>query len=63
MANLAIRVADMPKPRPDGRGNYYPAKSSELKLLWDHENMRVTNYDDANQFVKREYRQGWSLGA
>ncbi|HLR89513.1 MAG TPA: Gfo/Idh/MocA family oxidoreductase [Balneolaceae bacterium] len=62
MANLAIRVADMPKPRPDGRGNYYPAKSSELKLLWDHENMRVTNYDDANQFVKREYRQGWSLG-
>src|SRR5690625_1712036 len=62
MANLAIRVADMPKTRPDGRGNYYPAKSSELKLLWDHENMRVTHYDDVNQFVKREYRQGWSLG-
>lgn len=62
MANLAIRVANIPKPRPDGRGQHYPAKSSDLKLMWDHENMRVTNYDDANQFVKRDYREGWSLG-
>ena len=28
-------------------------------LLWDGANMRVTNYEPANQFVKREYRQGW----
>lgn len=60
MANLAIRVADMPKPRPNGRGNHYPG--SNIKLLWDNENMKVTNYDEANQFVKREYRQGWTLG-
>lgn len=60
MANLAIRVADMPKPRASGDGYDYPG--SNIKLLWDHENMRVTNYNEANQFVRREYRQGWTLG-
>jgi predicted dehydrogenase len=29
------------------------------KLLWDAENMKITNYDAANQFVKRTYRGGW----
>jgi len=57
MANLAIRVADMPKPRESGKGFDYPG--SNTKLLWDNQNMRVTNYDLANQFVKREYRKGW----
>jgi hypothetical protein len=60
MANLAIRVADMPMPRPTGKGMYYPG--SNTKLLWDNANMRVTNFDAANQFVKRTYREGWSLG-
>jgi hypothetical protein len=27
--------------------------------LWDNTNMRITNFDDVNQFIKREYRQGW----
>ncbi|MBI1387760.1 MAG: gfo/Idh/MocA family oxidoreductase [bacterium] len=31
------------------------------KLLWDGPNMRVTNYPEANQYVKRTYRKGWSL--
>jgi predicted dehydrogenase len=60
MANLAIRVADIPKARANGRGFDYPG--SNTKLLWDNENMRVTNYEEANQFVKREYREGWALG-
>ncbi|HYJ37538.1 MAG TPA: gfo/Idh/MocA family oxidoreductase, partial [Chitinophagaceae bacterium] len=30
------------------------------KLLWDAKNMRITNYDPANQFVKRTYREGWN---
>lgn len=29
------------------------------KLLWDGDTMKVTNYDYANQFVKRAYRAGW----
>jgi predicted dehydrogenase len=60
MANLAIRVADIPKPRANGRGFDYPG--SNTKLLWDYQNMRVTNFDEANQFVKRDYREGWTLG-
>ena len=31
------------------------------KLLWDAENMKITNLDDANQFVTRVYRKGWEL--
>ena len=60
MANLAIRAADTPKPRANGRGMDYPG--SNMKLLWDHEKMRVTNLEEVNQYVKREYRKGWTLG-
>ena len=31
------------------------------KLEWDAENMKVTNCPEANQFVRREYRRGWTL--
>lgn len=31
------------------------------KLMWDAKNMRITNFDEANQFVKRDYRSGWSI--
>lgn len=57
MANLAIRIADVPKPKTNGKGFDYPG--SNTKLLWDHQNMQVTNFDAANEFVKREYRKGW----
>ena len=60
MANLAIRGADMAKPRANGNGFDYPG--SNMKLLWDNQNMKVTNFDDVNQFVRRTYRDGWSLG-
>ncbi|HRQ50684.1 MAG TPA: Gfo/Idh/MocA family oxidoreductase, partial [Agriterribacter sp.] len=59
MANLGIRAADTPKPRENGRGNDYPG--ANMKLLWDYKNMRVTNLEEVNRFVKREYRQGWTL--
>lgn len=57
VANLAIRGYDI-KQDINGR-TYYPGRYR--KLLWDSENMKVTNFDDVNQFVKREYRQGWTL--
>ena len=60
MANLAIRGADIPKQRASGNGFEFPG--SNMKLLWDHQNMRVTNFEEVNKFVKRDYRQGWSLG-
>ena len=31
------------------------------KMTWDGENMKITNFEDANQFVGRSYREGWEL--
>ena len=31
------------------------------KLLWDGENMRVSNEEKANDYVQIHYRKGWSL--
>ncbi len=31
------------------------------KIFYDADNMRITNNADANQFLKREFRQGWAL--
>ena len=31
-------------------------------LYWDSEKMEVTNHSDAERFIHREYRKGWSLG-
>src|SRR5688572_29070071 len=59
MANLAIRANDIRKPRATGNGFDFPGRY--IKLLWDNTNLKVTNFDDVNQFVKREYRQGYSL--
>ncbi|EOR95800.1 putative NADH-dependent dehydrogenase [Arcticibacter svalbardensis MN12-7] len=59
MANLAIRGFDVQKPKTDGKGMDYPGRY--IKLLWDNQQMKVTNFDDVNQFVKRQYREGWSL--
>lgn len=59
MANLAIRAHDIRKPRTTGNGFDYPGRG--LKLVWDNNAMKVTNFDDVNQFVRREYRQGYEL--
>jgi predicted dehydrogenase len=31
------------------------------KVEWDAKNMRSTNVPEANQYVRREYRKGWTL--
>ncbi|MBK5270971.1 MAG: Gfo/Idh/MocA family oxidoreductase [Bacteroidia bacterium] len=54
MGNLALRSWNIKGP--DGKG--FPGRK---KLLWDAENMKITNFDEANQFVKRVYRNDWSL--
>jgi hypothetical protein len=30
-------------------------------LLWDGQAMKVTNDDEANGYVRRQYREGWAL--
>jgi predicted dehydrogenase len=59
MGNLAIRSNEIQKKNDKGEMEY-PGR--HIKLLWDGPNMKITNFDDANQFVKRTYRDGWSLG-
>ena len=36
-------------------------KFSGVKLEWDSESMRFTNFAEANQYVKPPYREGWTL--
>jgi hypothetical protein len=57
MGNLAIRSYAIREKNQKNRFTYPGRK----KLLWDGENMKITNFEGANQYVKREYRDGWSL--
>lgn len=57
MGNLALRSYNLIVKNEQGHDTYPGRK----KLTWDAKNMKITNFDEANQFVKREYRAGWSL--
>lgn len=59
MGNLVIRSFGYQEPNKNGNGVSYPGRG--ITLQWDGPGMKVTNFDPANQFVKREYRQGWAL--
>ena len=56
MGNIAIRSYMLRKKARRGH-DYYGRK----KLLWDGNAMRITNLEEANQFVGRDYRKGWEL--
>jgi predicted dehydrogenase len=57
MGNLAIRSYMLRKENSKGQMEFFARK----KLLWDGENMRITNLEEANQFVGRTYREGWKV--
>ena len=57
MGNLAIRSYMLRKENSKGRMEFYGRR----KLLWDGESMKITNFEDANQFVGRTYREGWEV--
>jgi predicted dehydrogenase len=57
MGNLAIRSYLLRRQRAQGGFEYYGQK----RLLWDGENMRITNLEEANQFATRSYRKGWEI--
>lgn len=57
MGNLAIRSYTTGKKNIGGRLEFTGRK----KLLWNGNDMKITNYDEANQFVTRQYRDGWKL--
>lgn len=57
MGNLAIRSYMLRKQNEKGGFDFFARR----KLLWDGENMRITNLEEANQFVTRTYRKGWEV--
>ncbi len=57
MGNIALRSLNIRTAKKGGGYDY----SGQKKLLWDGINMKITNFEPANQFVKREYRNGWKL--
>jgi hypothetical protein len=58
IGNLAIRSWILSTGKDNDGDDIYGGRK---RLLWDAKNMRITNFDEANRFVKREYREGWSL--
>jgi hypothetical protein len=48
LGNLALRPA-------------LKEKLTRVKLHWDGDAMKVTNLLEANQYLRRAYRQGWTL--
>ena len=57
MGNLAIRSYMLRRENSEGKMEFFARK----KLLWDGENTRITNLEEANQFVGRTYREGWKV--
>ena len=57
MGNLAIRSYMLRRENSDGQMEFYGRK----KLLWDGKKMKITNLEEANQFVGRTYREGWEV--
>ncbi|MCC5939432.1 MAG: Gfo/Idh/MocA family oxidoreductase [Lunatimonas sp.] len=57
MGNLAIRSYLLRRENSKGQMEFFARK----KLLWDGENMRITNQEEANQFVGRTYREGFKV--
>ncbi|MGZ3945172.1 MAG: Gfo/Idh/MocA family protein [Mucilaginibacter sp.] len=47
MANLAVRGHDL--------------QGGHIKMVWDNNAQKITNFEPANQYVKRQYREGWTM--
>ena len=70
MGNLAIRSYDYKEEyketyteegvEMERMRKFYPGRG--IQLLWDGPSMKVTNFEPANTFVRRKYRDGWDTG-
>ena len=57
MDNLAVLSYNHSETNAKGERKFNGRK----QLLWDGANMKITNFEAANQFVKRKYRGDWKL--
>lgn len=58
MGNLAVLSFNYAEPVDAWRHWDYPGRK---ELLWDGENMKITNFEPANRFVRRQYRGKWDF--
>tara|TARA_B100001093_G_scaffold20284_1_gene18193 strand:+ start:1425 stop:2885 length:1461 start_codon:yes stop_codon:yes gene_type:complete len=62
MGNIAIRSYMLEgKSLRKQYGYPVPNYIGRKKLNWDGDNMKIINLEGANQFVTRDYREGWEL--
>ena len=61
LGNLALRSFMHTEMREMPNGRSRPVYTGRKKLMWDGDAMEVTNYDAANEFVRRDYRGSWAL--
>ena len=64
IGNLALKSYFEVDPAIENKGFWGGGKQyyGRKRLQWDAENMKVTNFEPANKFVKRNYREGYTLG-
>ena len=55
LGNVAIRSSLLKRSK---RSNVFIGRK---KLDYDNKKMQITNLDQANQFLTRDYREGWNL--
>lgn len=41
--------------------NLQPQLPGRTRLNWDGANMKITNYEAANRWVGKDYREGWNI--
>ncbi|WP_445383440.1 Gfo/Idh/MocA family protein [Robiginitalea sp. IMCC43444] len=61
MGNLAIRAYQYKNRVNNQNGRSYFEYPGRRKIMWDGANMRVTNFEKANEWVKGSYRKGWEI--
>jgi hypothetical protein len=57
MGNLAV-LSYMMRTKNSTGGFDFPGRK---QLLWNGEEMKITNFNEANRFVKRTYRGNWDV--
>jgi predicted dehydrogenase len=57
MGNVALRAGERVPVAKQPDAFLFPRR----KLTWDGPNLRVTNVPEANEYLRREYRKGWTL--
>jgi len=64
IGNLALKAYFEVDPNAENKGFWGGGAQflGRKRLQWDADNMKITNFEPANKYVKRTYRDGYSVG-